>query len=68
MRFGASADIVIHPGVQHDVTAIKGELAHDQDVIPDLNISYSVAAADVPIQSDILRVSGGALVAAIRAV
>lgn len=66
VQFGGMADVVIHPGILHEVTAIDGYLGSAQENIDDLVIDYSVAAEDIRVHSDILRVSGADLVAAIR--
>jgi hypothetical protein len=49
-RYGAS-NIVIHPGVVHDVTAIKFSipLAKEYIQVPDLVLNYRIAAEDMRI-------------------
>jgi hypothetical protein len=66
VQFGGMANVVIHPGILHEVTAIDGYLRNGQENIDDLAIDYSVAAEDIRMHSDVLRVSGADLVAAIR--
>jgi hypothetical protein len=66
VQFGGMADVVIHPGILHEVTGIDGYLRSAQENIDDLVIEYSVAAEDIRMHSDVLRVSGADLVAAIR--
>jgi len=66
VQFGGTADVVIHPGILHEVTAIDGYLRSAQENIDDLIIDYSVTAEDIRMHSDVLRVSGADLVAVIR--
>jgi hypothetical protein len=45
-RYGSSQDVVVHPGIVHDVTAIKVkvDLSKPQSSVFDLTIDYRIAA------------------------
>ncbi len=66
VQFGGTANVVIHPGILHEVTAIAGILPRASESIADVVISYSVVAEDIRMHSDVLRVSGTDLIAALR--
>jgi hypothetical protein len=66
VRFGAPATLVVHPGTVHDVAAVKGELRAKQDVVEELVVHYSVAAEDVRLRTDTLRVPGADVMRALR--
>lgn len=49
-RYGASTDVVIHPGIIHDVTSVKVEIdktPQKQTEVPDLVIDYKIAAEGI---------------------
>ena len=56
-RYGAS-NIVIHPGVVHDVTAIQLSipLVKEFTQVPDLVINYKIAAEDMRIIDDTMTI------------
>jgi hypothetical protein len=66
VRFGGTANVIIHPGTVCEVTAITGDLPHSRDSLEDLVIHYTVTAEDVRMRSDVLRVLGKELVAGLR--
>jgi hypothetical protein len=49
MKYGATENIVIHPGVTHDITAIKIEINPHQGItqIHNLKVEYQIAAEGV---------------------
>ncbi len=69
IRYGASSDIVIHPGVIHDVTTIRFDIHVDNSgkisPVVDLQIEYEHAAQRVVLSSGKLGIAAADLVAAI---
>jgi hypothetical protein len=64
--FGGSAIDVVHPGTVRDVAAVRGELRRDQDRVEDWVVQYDIAAEDIRLRSDVLRVSGDEVIRALR--
>ncbi len=62
-RYGSSGNAVIHPGVVHDVTAvrIKVDVTKDWLSVQDLVIEYGIAAEGVALFEDQLVITGKAL-------
>ena len=48
-KYGSSADVVIHPGIVHDVTAVKLEIDVTQppSQVYDLVVDYQIAAEGI---------------------
>jgi len=69
IRYGASSDIVIHPGVIHEVTKISVDVHVDNggkiSPLADLQIEYEIAAQGVALSSGKLTIAGADLSAAI---
>ncbi len=66
VRFGGTAYHLIHPGVLHEVTAVRGKLAATSASLEDLVVHYSMGAEDSRMQSGILHIAGTDIVAALR--
>ena len=69
VRYGASADTVIHPDVTHDVTRVKVEIFVDREgavgAVADLHIDYEIAADGVGLKGGQISISSAELAAAI---
>jgi hypothetical protein len=60
-RYGASTEVVIHPGIIHDVTSVKVkiDLANQKESqVPDLVIDYKIAAEGIIPVEDQKIISG----------
>ena len=62
-RYGGSTNVVIHPGVTHDVTVVRYDLPghFEIDTTKPLLIEYTLAAEGVALKTDQLLISGPAL-------
>ena len=64
-KYGSSTDIIIHPGLFHEVTAIKLDLDRARKIIPqppDLIINYKIVAEDMRMIEDTETISYETLV------
>lgn len=65
-RFGAGADLVIHPGVTHDVTKIEVDIHVDNDrkigVVSDLSFVCEWACDGLPLREQRVFIPGAELV------
>lgn len=66
VRFGATAHLVIHPGVVHEVTAVSGKLPAASNSLGDLVVHYAISAEDIRMQSGVLRIPETEIVSALR--
>jgi hypothetical protein len=60
--FGGNSDIVIHPGIVHEVTAILAKIHSDQSVADDIVFTYRVAAEGFRMVAGEMTVSGPELI------
>lgn len=60
--FGGNSDIVIHPGIIHEVAAISVKLQQDRTEADDIIFSYSVAAEDFRMETGEMTVPGVELI------
>ena len=55
IRYGASTEVVIHPGIIHDVTSVKVIIdvaKHKETEVPDLVVDYKIAAEGIsPVEA-----------------
>lgn len=62
-RYVADAGTVLHPLMRHAVTALRIEVPHGTRDMPDVMVSYDIAADGMPLSSKELTVPGAAILA-----
>lgn len=60
--FGANSLVVIHPGTLHDVCALRIQMDSELQSLPDLEVSYELAAEEWRLTERTLRIAGAEIV------